>query len=158
MQKVFGLILFSKAESCQSFIYHFTLDFPSGTNLISYLSATLLLLLATPHRKSSTANFFCFLVSISREQKEIFQQKFANFLIILKNINLGLYALRPQNEMLSNRDSHSVGHVESAIFHSNIAIQQGHVENCGSLHPYFHQEQKKFWHLVPSGDNLCWKI
>ena len=23
-------------------------------------------------------------------------------------------------------------------------MQQRHVENCGSLHPYFHQEQKKF--------------
>ena len=70
-------------------------------------------------------------------------------------------ALRPWTSKwnaFKHRDSHSVGHVESAIFHCNIAMQQGHVENCGSLHPYFHQEQKKFWQLVPSGDNLCWKI
>ena len=96
-KKFFGLILFSKAESCQSFICHFTLKIPAGTNVISYLSVTLLLLLATPHRKSSRAIFFLFLVSISREQKEVFQQKFVHFLIILKNINLGLYALGPQN-------------------------------------------------------------
>ena len=88
---------FTKAESCQNFICHFTLKIPAGTNLISYLSVTLLLLLATPHRKSSTVNFFRFLASISREQKEVFQQKVAHFLIILKNINLGLYALGPQN-------------------------------------------------------------
>ena len=67
-------------------------------------------------------------------------------------------ALRPWTSKLNafkHRDSHSVGHVETVIFHCNIAMQQGHVENCGSLHPYFHQEQKKFWQLVPSGNNLC---
>ena len=37
------------------FLAHFTLKTPAGTNLISYLPVMLLLLLATPHRKSLRA-------------------------------------------------------------------------------------------------------
>ena len=38
----------------------------------------------------------------------------------------------------------SVGHIESAIFHCNMAMQQGHVENCGGLHPYFTKNRQNF--------------
>ena len=146
MQKVFGLILFTKAERFQNFIYHFTLKMPAETNLISCLSVTLLLLLATPHRKSSRANFFLiFSVYISRTERG-FLTKVCALSYHTQKHKFG--ALCPWTSKLNaskHRDSHSVGHVESAIFHCNIAMQQGHVENCGSLHSYFHQEQKKFW-------------
>ena len=73
---IFGLILFTKAKSCQTFIHYFTLKTPAGTNLISYLSVMLLLLLATPHRKSSRATFLVNLGGyISRTEKD-FPAKF----------------------------------------------------------------------------------
>ena len=72
----FGLILFTKAKSCQNFIYHFLLKTPAGTNLIGYLSVTLLLLLATPHRKSSRATFLVILSGYISRTEIDFPTKF----------------------------------------------------------------------------------
>ena len=95
----------------------------------------------------------------SREQKKILQHNFVHLLIIRNATQQQKFgALRPWTSKLyssKHRSSHSVGHVESAIFHCSMALQQGHVENCGVLHLYFHQEQTKFWQLKPLADNLC---
>ena len=76
VKSYFGLILFTKAKSCQTFIYYFTLKIPAGTNLISYLSVTLLLLLATPHRKSSRATFLVILSGYISITEKDFPTKF----------------------------------------------------------------------------------
>ena len=72
---IFGLILFTKAKSCQNFIYYFTLKTPAGTNLISYWSVTLLLL-ARPHRKSSRATFLVILSGYISRTEIDFPTKF----------------------------------------------------------------------------------
>ena len=73
---IFGLILFTEAKSCQNFIHYFTLKTPAGTNLISYLSVTLLLLFATSHRKSSRATFLVILSGYISRTKIDFPTKF----------------------------------------------------------------------------------
>ena len=119
---------------------------PTHVAILWYVKSNELPEIATPHRKSSRANFFLiFSVYISRTERG-FLTKVCALSYHTQKHKFG--ALCPWTSKLNaskHRDSHSVGHVESAIFHCNIAMQQGHVENCGSLHSYFHQEQKKFW-------------
>ena len=89
----------------------------------------------------------------SREQKKILKQNFVHLLIIRNATQKHTFgASCPWTSKLwasKHRGCRSVGHVVSAIFHCNMALQQGDVKNCGVLHLYFHQEQTKCWQLKP---------
>ena len=57
-------------------MYYFALKTPAGTNLISYLAVMLLLLLVTPHRKSSRATFLVILSGYISRTEIDFPTKF----------------------------------------------------------------------------------
>ena len=140
MQKVFGLILFTKAESCQNFIYHFTLKIQQEQTSLAICQSHCCCCLPRPSKIIESKFFLIFSVYISGAERG-FPTKVCTLSYHTQKHKFG--ALRPWASKLNaskHRDSHSVGHVESAIFHCNVVMQQDHVEHCGSLHPYFHQE------------------